>query len=57
MPRHCSELIDEDMREDARLDDQDTNVEDDNTCFHCNGSGEGQYDGTRCTFCKGKGVL
>ena len=24
-------------------------------CAACNGSGEGQYDGTRCSFCKGTG--
>lgn len=29
---------------------------DDQTCIHCNGSGEGQYDGTRCRWCKGTGV-
>jgi len=26
-------------------------------CYVCNGSGEGQYDGSYCFFCKGKGVL
>lgn len=25
-------------------------------CGNCSGSGEGQYDGTSCTVCKGKGV-
>jgi len=25
-------------------------------CPHCNGSGEGQYDGTTCSYCKGGGV-
>lgn len=25
-------------------------------CMGCNGSGEGQYDGTTCWHCKGKGV-
>ena len=25
-------------------------------CCHCNGSGEGMYDGTRCTYCKGSGI-
>jgi len=25
-------------------------------CPRCNGSGEGQYDGTRCYACKGSGV-
>ena len=26
-------------------------------CVHCNGSGEGQYDGSTCRFCKGKGEI
>lgn len=30
--------------------------EDDDICIHCNGSGEGQYDGTRCRSCGGSGV-
>lgn len=25
-------------------------------CSYCNGSGEGQYDGTRCSSCGGSGV-
>ena len=25
-------------------------------CTHCNGSGEGMYDGTRCRSCGGSGV-
>lgn len=25
-------------------------------CSVCNGSGEGQYDGTRCPHCRGSGV-
>lgn len=24
-------------------------------CVHCNGSGEGMYDGTTCHYCNGKG--
>lgn len=31
--------------------------EDDDICIHCNGSGEGQYDGTRCTRCRGRGAI
>lgn len=27
-----------------------------NICGKCSGSGEGQYDGTTCWHCKGKGV-
>lgn len=25
-------------------------------CIACNGSGEGMYDGTKCSTCRGKGV-
>lgn len=31
-------------------------MDDDNYCQHCNGSGEGSHDGTRCGYCKGSGV-
>ena len=27
-----------------------------NTCRDCNGSGEGRYDGSRCSSCSGRGV-
>ena len=55
--------IDDD--EDYRAQDEarfmaDTDQPDDyepGICPHCNGSGEGQYDGTRCNFCKGKGEI
>ena len=39
---------------DEILEDEDDS---DQICPHCNGSGEGQYDGTTCRFCKGKGVF
>jgi RecJ-like exonuclease len=26
-------------------------------CNHCDGSGEGRHDRTRCDVCRGKGVL
>ena len=26
-------------------------------CTACNGSGEGQYDGTRCSYCGGRGSI
>lgn len=26
-------------------------------CVDCNGSGEGQHDGTRCHYCGGKGTV
>ena len=25
-------------------------------CSNCNGSGEGQHDGTRCPVCRGRGT-
>jgi len=25
-------------------------------CTNCNGSGEGQYDGATCHYCKGRGT-
>ena len=30
--------------------------DDDEICPDCNGSGEGQYDGTRCRSCGGSGT-
>lgn len=32
-------------------------VDEDDTCPTCNGCGEGMYDGTSCSTCKGKGVI
>lgn len=26
-------------------------------CPHCNGSGEGQNEGSRCNYCKGMGEI
>jgi RecJ-like exonuclease len=31
--------------------------EDDNDCFFCSGTGEGETPDTRCSFCKGKGYI
>ena len=31
--------------------------QEDTLCAQCNGSGEGQHDGTRCMSCKGKGTI
>jgi DnaJ-class molecular chaperone len=28
----------------------------DNLCTSCNGSGEGMWDGSTCSTCKGKGI-
>jgi len=51
---------DEDWRDDAR--DYDRLMADDGhdecdplICSHCNGSGEGQHEGTTCTLCNGSG--
>ena len=51
----------EDERDEARYmaDDTQAELEDEeyepSICPACNGSGEGQYDGTRCSTCKGRG--
>lgn len=29
--------------------------EDEEMCSHCSGTGEGQYDGSRCNVCNGSG--
>lgn len=34
----------------------DHDADDPPTCDQCAGSGEGQYDGTRCWRCRGSGV-
>lgn len=39
------------------IDELRTDEDEDDTCPTCNGCGEGQYDGTRCSTCKGKGVI
>jgi DnaJ-class molecular chaperone len=31
--------------------------DDTHICQHCNGSGEGSYDGSTCQMCKGKGEI
>ncbi len=36
-----------------RVDDEDS----DELCWKCDGSGEGMYDGSVCSRCKGTGVL
>lgn len=39
--------------EDNKISDD----EDPTICVACNGSGEGQYDGTKCGTCKGRGAV
>lgn len=51
---------DEDYARDEARFMADTDQQDDTEpgiCPHCNGSGEGQYDGKTCRFCKGKGEI
>ena len=36
-------------------DDVDDEVDEDPSCAFCAGTGEGQYDGQSCSYCKGKG--
>ena len=45
------------MSQDPTNSDDDGEVDDDNddTCSMCAGTGEGQYDGQSCSYCKGKG--
>jgi len=51
-----AELLEEACREWLlQIAERETD-EDEVLCSHCNGSGEGMYDGTRCTSCKGSGV-
>jgi len=43
---------------DAGFPDDDPSDEDEpDICSGCNGSGEGQYDGTSCSTCGGSGVI
>ena len=35
---------------------QERDDEYDDTCDTCSGTGEGQYDGTRCRSCNGSGI-
>lgn len=43
-------LMGADVRESANDEPEDL------ICIGCNGSGEGQYEGTRCTSCGGSGT-
>lgn len=44
------------MYEDRDPDFEEKDEEEEEICTSCNGSGEGQHDGTRCSCCKGRGV-
>lgn len=41
-----------DCKEHCEFEDEE---EEEPMCSHCSGTGEGQYDGSRCNVCKGKG--
>ncbi len=43
------------MTQDDQFTEELDTIEDD-ICEQCNGSGEGQYDGTRCGKCRGRGT-
>ena len=40
---------------DDDVNDVDDEVDEDPSCAFCAGTGEGQYDGQSCSYCKGKG--
>jgi len=44
------------IEEEEREAEEDEDEDEDETCADCNGSGEGQYDGTSCRSCGGAGV-
>jgi len=43
---------DEDWRDTSQPIDDEPGI-----CPRCNGSGEGQHEGTTCTLCKGQGEV
>lgn len=52
------ELLDSDNRcADCKHLISDPEGEECSICSDCNGSGEGQYDGTRCHYCNGRGTV
>lgn len=46
----CIECVMEDEPEEELEDDEDE------ICHRCNGSGEGMWDGSCCSHCRGRGV-
>lgn len=48
---------DNDLEDDVDHEAEVDEPEDDNECPHCWGTGEGQYDGSSCGSCRGKGYL
>lgn len=49
----------EDEEEEEEIEEEEEEEEDDDppTCGNCNGSGEGMWDGSRCSVCGGDGVI
>jgi len=46
---------DEDFEDPEELEPEED--EDDGYCVACAGTGEGQYDGAACFYCRGRGFL
>ncbi len=59
-PCNCGAYKDEHNLDDPKCriiyNDDIDDESDDGYCANCSGTGEGQYDGTRCMSCKGSGV-
>lgn len=53
---HCPNDFNDDMDYDLTSSLEETDEEPDLICGHCNGSGEGQHEFTRCPICRGSGV-
>ena len=47
--------FDDDEVEEYELDDPVNDEDEEGYCPACNGSGEGQHEGTRCAKCGGRG--
>lgn len=43
--------------EDCAMEHEAKNVEVDNTCYTCRGTGEGQNEYSSCPACRGKGIV
>ena len=43
------------MQQAMHQDEVEEEVDSEYVCPHCGGTGEGQYDGQSCSYCKGKG--
>jgi DnaJ-class molecular chaperone len=53
--KHC--FVDASEEEfDFEEEELEAGDDDDNSCWTCRGTGEGMYDGARCSSCRGSGV-